>query len=665
MWLVVNIVVPIALLNSALLLTLAAVFVKRARPVLAWASFAGGCYLLADILGGWLADDFVRNVVKDRNWITVFVLLNSVALGVSAWLLIRSVWSRGQALRSSPETESKRRGAQQLAACGAGVAAAVAVLPALYFSLPNSLGDLSAAAAQAAPSPATLVVATDQARIRAAPRLDARVISSLMSGAEVEDLGSQGEWKHIRLRQENGQIEGWMHGSLFSPKGAEKEDGGVPLEAVAREQRTDEKFAIATVSRNDTPVLARITTGEVRLSANVVTPPGNAIGQPSFVIRAGEAVDVVAIFANDGETSLTCKVRSKAREMGFLPCGRLGVLEWIGERGALLEIVAGQPFEYEGDWAAVEKDIAKLSAFVEKHPKSRFAAYAELKILGLRLYIGQAEGAQGEGARTAALSDLSYLKSHGTLRHSGTRIEVRWPAEARESGWFDQGAARLTPGQSSDLFRLVRGLTESVPSPISNPTDESASPPTAAAKEGKTPRSDLVVSNAAGDTRAVAATEWPRNAETTRKESSGVDTEAGVEANSGRQGSLDESAAGADTRLGRVDGLSTNNSPQAQGHESGSPSPSARANSGASDGVAKRRLVTCPARGAAAVVTTSVPSSTSGVKVLKTADTAMASLGVLENGTEVESLGETENLRCKVRTPLGVGWVSMWHINPR
>lgn len=172
-WLIMNVVLPVAFMNSALLLTLAAIFVKRARPALAAGALAGGLYLLADVFGGWFADDFVRNVVKDRVWIAAFVVINAVAMGVSAWLLVRSAWDRAHEQHRSADEATRQRGFRTLIACGAAIALAVALLPALYFSLPNSLDALQQGATSEAPAdapasaPPTAAAPPSQSRVAA------------------------------------------------------------------------------------------------------------------------------------------------------------------------------------------------------------------------------------------------------------------------------------------------------------------------------------------------------------------------------------------------------------------------------------------------------------------------------------------------------------------
>ena len=91
-WLAVNVVLPVALLNSALVLTILAVVKKERKILFPILALVGGCYMFFDIMNGWLSANFVNNVVNDKIWITAFAYINSAAMGISTWLLVKPIW---------------------------------------------------------------------------------------------------------------------------------------------------------------------------------------------------------------------------------------------------------------------------------------------------------------------------------------------------------------------------------------------------------------------------------------------------------------------------------------------------------------------------------------------------------------------------------------------
>ena len=131
-WLIANVVVPVAALNLALICTVAALIWRRQRATLAAAALIGGGYMLLDIANGWLSARFVDNVVHTTAWLTGFVYINASALGVSVWLL-----SRPLVTATSTIAESARRKA--LAVQGGVVAfilLAVVLPPVVYHVAP-------------------------------------------------------------------------------------------------------------------------------------------------------------------------------------------------------------------------------------------------------------------------------------------------------------------------------------------------------------------------------------------------------------------------------------------------------------------------------------------------------------------------------------------------
>ncbi|MCX5822246.1 MAG: hypothetical protein NTY00_10080 [Deltaproteobacteria bacterium] len=132
-WLAVNIVLPIVLLNSALALTILAVFIKQRKTLFATFALIGGCYMILDVVNGWFSANFVNNVVKNPQWLTGFVYLNAAAVGLSTWLLIEPQWAKAKAA----EPYSKQRDNLWLGAVVALVAVAGASLPLVYHNVRN------------------------------------------------------------------------------------------------------------------------------------------------------------------------------------------------------------------------------------------------------------------------------------------------------------------------------------------------------------------------------------------------------------------------------------------------------------------------------------------------------------------------------------------------
>jgi hypothetical protein len=103
-WLAANVVLPLALLNSALVLCTLSVVYRQRQVLLAGLALLGGCYMLVDIAHGWLSANFVNNVVKNPQWLTAFVYVNAVAVAVSAWFLISRALSSATVTSSGDRT---------------------------------------------------------------------------------------------------------------------------------------------------------------------------------------------------------------------------------------------------------------------------------------------------------------------------------------------------------------------------------------------------------------------------------------------------------------------------------------------------------------------------------------------------------------------------------
>jgi hypothetical protein len=134
-WLAVNIVLPVTLLNSAAILVVLAVLYERRKALFAILALVGGCYMLLDIANGWFSAIFVHNVVGDPRWITAFVYINAAAVGVSIWVLVQPLWSKARGIAAT----NKRRGILLSGGVLALVVAAAMVVPVVYHFLPDPL----------------------------------------------------------------------------------------------------------------------------------------------------------------------------------------------------------------------------------------------------------------------------------------------------------------------------------------------------------------------------------------------------------------------------------------------------------------------------------------------------------------------------------------------
>jgi len=105
-WLAVNIVLPIILLNSALACMILGLVFKRLRILFAILALLGGAYMLVDIINGWFSLNFVNTITKDTLWISIFVYLNTVAVGVSTGLLVRPLWLKAKKVESVDKSSS-------------------------------------------------------------------------------------------------------------------------------------------------------------------------------------------------------------------------------------------------------------------------------------------------------------------------------------------------------------------------------------------------------------------------------------------------------------------------------------------------------------------------------------------------------------------------------
>lgn len=130
-WLFFNIVLPVTLLNSAVLFAILALVNKERRILLSSVALLGGTYMLADIANGWFSAAFVNNVVKSPTWLTGFVYINAIATGIGAWLLVERVWADAVAAGGWRHRASRR----VLIAGVAAVGVATLALPLGYHIL--------------------------------------------------------------------------------------------------------------------------------------------------------------------------------------------------------------------------------------------------------------------------------------------------------------------------------------------------------------------------------------------------------------------------------------------------------------------------------------------------------------------------------------------------
>jgi len=92
-WFLIKIAIPVAVLNAAFIFAIIATFAKKGRILFAILSLIGGCYLMFDIYYAGFSSKFVNEIVKNPEWITAFVYINALAIGLSVWFLLQSAWS--------------------------------------------------------------------------------------------------------------------------------------------------------------------------------------------------------------------------------------------------------------------------------------------------------------------------------------------------------------------------------------------------------------------------------------------------------------------------------------------------------------------------------------------------------------------------------------------
>lgn len=132
-WLAINVVIPVAMLNSALIFAILTFVFKNKKTLFASLALVGGAYLIIDVTNGWLSLLFVENVVKSPYWISAFVYINAAAIGFCTWLLISPLWLKSNQL----EPNNKRKNLILKSSLILIVAFAVAIAPIIYNSVKN------------------------------------------------------------------------------------------------------------------------------------------------------------------------------------------------------------------------------------------------------------------------------------------------------------------------------------------------------------------------------------------------------------------------------------------------------------------------------------------------------------------------------------------------
>ena len=147
-------------------------------------------------------------------------------------------------------------------------------------------------------------------------------------------------------------------------------------------QLKDEAEAIARVS---------ITYRDVGLYKELSTPDPFSYPSGTVIrhVKVGEMVDILEIYPNDNPSrSYTYKIKTNDGKVGYM-MGSYKIIEFYGDRGAIISIYLSKPYEYEGDIKLVDEDIVKYRNFIKQYPQSRYKIEALQNIVGLHLYTFQ------------------------------------------------------------------------------------------------------------------------------------------------------------------------------------------------------------------------------------------------------------------------------------
>lgn len=166
LWLLANVVLPVVLLNAAVICAVLAFVYKANSTLFSTLALVGGCYLLVDIANGWLSANFINNVVKTPAWLTAFVYANAAAVGLSTWQLVRPLLATAATV-----TVSNKRNGLLLSAGAVGlICAAGVMLPVIYhtvrnpFDAPPAVDTFARSQVTAGPIPAAAAVEKIQFR---------------------------------------------------------------------------------------------------------------------------------------------------------------------------------------------------------------------------------------------------------------------------------------------------------------------------------------------------------------------------------------------------------------------------------------------------------------------------------------------------------------------
>lgn len=225
-WLAVNVVLPVVLLNSALILTIMALFFRPHRTLLSGLAVVGGCYMLIDIGNGWFSINFVRNVVKDPHWITGFVYVNAAAVALSTWQLVQPMLATAATVALS----NKRNGLLLSSAAVALVGTTGVLIPVIYHTVRSPFVDgpteVNTYTAQPQVTPAVNttqpVVARDErfvlpavisdsdgyTNVRELKSASSGVVATVQAGEEFYTFHQTGQWWQVRT---NSGKSGYMH----------------------------------------------------------------------------------------------------------------------------------------------------------------------------------------------------------------------------------------------------------------------------------------------------------------------------------------------------------------------------------------------------------------------------------------------------------------------
>jgi hypothetical protein len=126
-WLVLAVVIPLAIINSAVLALIAAGVTSKRRTTLYIVSVCGALYALVDYNAGGLTRNLGATVPFLREWVSIFVYANISAGLIPAYFLLQPV------LANAIPTDEEHRARQQLILASCLVALGCAILAAQWY----------------------------------------------------------------------------------------------------------------------------------------------------------------------------------------------------------------------------------------------------------------------------------------------------------------------------------------------------------------------------------------------------------------------------------------------------------------------------------------------------------------------------------------------------